>query len=124
MVRVLIVDDEPTIRSTVAAMLRMENYAVSTACDGQEGLERARACQPDLIITDFNMPGLNGLELLSAVRREPAMATMPVLMLSGNRVDAGAAGQGRIDGYGFLTKPFTRSQLLGVMQSLLSPARR
>ena len=123
MVRVPIVDDEPTIRSTVAAMLRMENYAVSTACDGQEGLDCARACRPHLIITDFNMPGLNGLELLSAVRREPAMATVPVLMLSGNQVDAGAAGQGRIDGYDFLAKPFTRAQLLGVMQNLLAPVR-
>ena len=87
MVRVLIVDDEPTILSTVAAMLRMENYAVSTACDGQEGLDRARACQPDLIITDFNMPKLNGLALLSPGRRKTpteAGATPP----------AGAPGPG------------------------------
>ena len=123
MVRVLIVDDEPTILSTVAAMLRMENYAVSTACDGQEGLDRARICQPDLIITDFNMPKLNGLELLSAVRREPAMAAVPVLMLSGNKVDAKSAHQGSPEAYDFLAKPFTRAQLLCMMQSLLTPRR-
>ena len=122
MVRILIVDDEPTILNTVAAMLRMENYAVCTACDGQEGLDRARVYQPDLIITDFNMPKLNGLELLSAVRREPAMAAVPVLMLSGNKVDVNSAHHGGPEAYDFLAKPFTRAQLLGMMQSLLTPA--
>ena len=121
MTRILIVDDEPTIRSSMAAMLRMENYQVSTASDGREALDGALQQPPDLIITDYNMPRMNGQQLLEALRAEPATACVPVLMLSGNvtRADASTTG-GAVTANAALVKPFTRAELLSALQTLLA----
>ena len=121
MIRILLVDDEPTIRSTIATMLRMENYEVTTACDGREALDSVLAHGPDLIITDYNMPRMNGQQLLDAVRDTPAVTKVPVLMLSGNtapRRDPAGDAQAPT---AYLIKPFTRAQLLCVLDALLKP---
>lgn len=120
MTRILIVDDEPTIRSSMAAMLRMENYQVSTASDGREALDGALQQPPDLIITDYNMPRMNGQQLLEALRAEPATACVPVLMLSGNVTRADAPAGGAVTANAALVKPFTRAQLLSALQTLLA----
>lgn len=123
MIRILIVDDEPTIRSTIATMLRMENYDVATACDGREALDSVLAHGPDLIITDYNMPRMNGQQLLDAVRDTPSTAMVPVLMLSGNTAPRPSpAGVARTP-TAYLIKPFTRGQLLCVLTTLLNPLR-
>jgi len=121
MTRILIVDDEPTIRSSMAAMLRMENYQVSTASDGREALDGALLQRPDLIITDYNMPRMNGQQLLEALRAEPATAGVPVLMLSGNVTRTDAPTGGAVTANAALVKPFTRAQLLAALQALLAP---
>ncbi len=123
MIRILIVDDEPTIRSTIATMLRMENYEVTTACDGREALDSVLAHGPDLIITDYNMPRMNGQQLLDAVRDIPCIAMVPVLMLSGNTAPRPCSAGDAHTPSAYLIKPFTRAQLLCVLDTLLNPLR-
>src|SRR3970040_1205445 len=70
MAKILVVDDEPSIVNLVAAYLKPEGYEVYTAMDGPSGLKAARAFKPDLVILDVMLPGMDGIELLSRLRRE------------------------------------------------------
>ena len=70
MAKILVIDDEPSITNLVSAYLKPEGYQVYTASDGPSGLKAARAFKPDLIILDIMLPGMDGLELLSRLRRE------------------------------------------------------
>ena len=70
MTKILVIDDEPSIVNLVQAYLKPEGYEVFTASDGPAGLKAARAFKPDLIILDVMLPGMDGLELLSKLRRE------------------------------------------------------
>ena len=68
--RILVIDDEQSILNLVSAYLRPEGYEVYTALDGPSGLKAARAYRPDLIVLDIMLPGMDGIELLSRLRRE------------------------------------------------------
>ena len=70
MTKILIIDDEPSIVNLVQAYLKPEGYEVYTASDGIRGLKAARAYKPDLIVLDLMLPGMDGMELLSQLRRE------------------------------------------------------
>ncbi len=117
-IRVLVVDDDPFIRTTVSMLLKLEGYEVRSAADGCAGLQAARDYLPDLILSDLNMPYLDGYGLLAAVRADLALCGTRFLLLTGES-DAGQA-QGRGDALadGRLAKPFAREQLLGVLRSL------
>ena len=116
--RILVVDDEPFIRMTVAMLLRLEGHEVSVAADGLEGLRAASDARPDVILTDLYMPGLDGRQLLAAVRADPALAHTHVVLLTGDTeappvdVEPGAVPDG------LLTKPFQRDQLLSILNAL------
>lgn len=82
--RLLIVDDSPTVVSLLQLVFESDNYEVTTARDGMEGLEKVRQWKPDLIVTDSLMPNLDGFELLRIVRTEPSTKDIPVIMLTGS----------------------------------------
>lgn len=83
--KLLIVEDDQNIRITLTEMFRMEGYSVVTARDGDEGYLQALAHNPDLIITDLNMPILDGVELAKLIRRERGkISAVPILALSAN----------------------------------------
>ncbi len=114
--RVLVVDDEPFIRTTVSMMISLEGHVVETAADGEAGLRLAQQQLPDVILTDLHMPRMDGLALLAAVRNNPAMAHIRVIFLTGDTSTVGAATTGpRADAQ--LSKPFTRVQLLAALKS-------
>lgn len=109
-VRILVIEDEPRIRSFVARALVAEGYAVDEGCDGAEGLERARGADYDLVVLDLLLPRLDGLDVLRSLHRSDP--DLPVLILSA-RDDLAT----KLQGFGcgasdFLTKPFALDELL------------
>lgn len=80
--RLLVVDDSPTALSILKATLEGRQYEVETASDGAEGLEKARAFSPDLILTDTIMPGVDGFAFLESLKENAAMRSIPVIMLT------------------------------------------
>jgi DNA-binding NarL/FixJ family response regulator len=109
---ILIIEDQPDMRENIATILEMENYAVLDACNGQEGLERAREEKPDLILCDVMMPAMNGHEFLRRMREDRTIAGTPFIFLTarGEKNDVRAGMNLGADDY--LTKPATATELL------------
>jgi DNA-binding response OmpR family regulator len=107
--RVLVVDDEPSLREAVRYNLLRAGYIVEEAADGSEALARARATQPDLVILDVMLPGVDGLKVCRTLRQE---SDVPILLLSarGEEVDRVLGLELGADDY--LTKPFAMRELL------------
>ena len=80
--RVLLVDDDPTTRNLISHFLRLEGILVEKAHSGSEGLARAKSGAPDLLIIDATVPGMDGGEFLTLLRKDPETRDLPVLMLS------------------------------------------
>ena len=116
---VLAVDDSPSIRQMVSFTLKSAGYAVEDAVDGQAGLERAREKHFDLVLTDQNMPRMDGLTLIRTLRGQPDYRRVPILMLTTESSDEMKA-QGRAAGAtGWLVKPFDAVKLLEVIRMVL-----
>jgi two-component system, OmpR family, phosphate regulon response regulator PhoB len=122
--RVLIVDDDPDIRDVVSAMLEAVGLSVSTTDSGESALERVVAEAFDLVVLDWNLPRMTGTDLCRAIRKDPALAALPVLFLTANAssqdmIEAFASG-----GDDFVTKPFRAPELGARIFSLLRRARK
>ncbi|MGC8519901.1 MAG: chemotaxis response regulator CheY [Steroidobacteraceae bacterium] len=116
----LVVDDFSTMRRIVKDVLHEIGYAnVQEAEDGNSALPMLQAGQFDVLITDWNMPGMPGLELLKAVRSDPKLKGMPVLMLTAEakREQIVEAAQAGVNGY--LVKPFTPATLKEKLAKIL-----
>lgn len=79
---ILIVEDETGIRTAMSLVLEMEGYQVSQAGDGREGLRRLLETVPDLVITDYMMPLMNGVEMIREIRAREEFRTLPIIMLT------------------------------------------
>lgn len=104
----LVVDDSPTMRRIVCNALKEIGYSdLVEAGDGEEALEQFAAAQPEFVITDWNMPNMNGLDLTKSIRADPANGDLPILMITtrGMKEDVLAAMQARVNNY--VVKPFT-----------------
>jgi two-component system, OmpR family, response regulator MprA len=117
--RVLIVEDEPHIRDLVALHLRLEGLTIVAVGDGNEGLRYARSEPFDVIVLDLMLPGLDGVTVCRAIRREPPNSDVPILMLT-----ARTETEDRVKGLDtgaddYLPKPFERSELLARIRALL-----
>lgn len=114
--RILVVDDEPALVEALTYSLRRERYEVATAVSGTEALARARAEQPDLVVLDIMLPGLDGLQVCRALRAE---SSVPILLLSakGEEVDRVIGLEIGADDY--LTKPFAMRELLARVRAML-----
>lgn len=110
--RILVVDDEPVNLMLVSGILSDDYQVLPVAADGGDGLARALAERPDLVITDIAMPGLTGYDLCHALKEDPATQAIPVLFLSGVvGLDEHLAGHA-VGGEDFLEKPFKPAELL------------
>ena len=87
MSRILVVDDSETVLAFLRTILEHEQYEVATATNGNDGLALAHQSLPDLVVTDSNMPGLDGFGLLHALRSDPATEAVPVIMLTSGAPD-------------------------------------
>ena len=119
---ILVVDDEPTVRTFVSNILKLEGFQLMQACDGLDALEQIqqRSDPVDLVLTDIRMPRMNGVEL--ARKLHELYPGLPVLYISGYAFDVEderAKYAGRP--CGFVPKPFTRKSLLEAVQKCLAP---
>jgi two-component system response regulator MtrA len=114
--RILLVEDDPSIREVTALGLTAAGFGVTAAADGAEGLERWRADRPDLVLLDVMLPRLDGLEVLRAIRRE---ATTPVVMLTAraDTIDVVVGLESGADDY--VRKPFEMPELVARVRAAL-----
>lgn len=105
---ILVIDDEQNILNVVTAYLRAEGYSVHTAADGPTGLEAAQTLQPDLIVLDVMLPGLDGIELLTRLRRE---SDVYVIMLTAKSEETDKIVGLSVGADDYLTKPFSPREL-------------
>lgn len=116
---ILAVDDSASIRQMVSFTLKQAGYTVVDAVDGQDGLAKAKAQQADLVITDLNMPNMNGLDLIRSLRTEANYKFTPILMLT-TESDESKKMEGKQAGAtGWIVKPFNPEQLLKVIERVL-----
>lgn len=120
MATILAVDDSASIRQAVKIALGSAGHTVSEATDGADGLNRATATAFDLIITDLNMPEMDGLTMIRQLRRSPAYAGIPILFLT-TESDASVKSQAKAAGAtGWITKPFASDQLTRIVNKVLA----
>ncbi|HET6713296.1 MAG TPA: response regulator [Actinomycetota bacterium] len=118
-VRILIVEDHPTMREAMRLVLEGEGFSIEEAADGQRALEMVRADPPDLMFLDMNIPGSSGAEVLSAVRADPVTAGVRVIIVTAD----GEEGRERAMALGadeYFTKPFSPITLLRTVERVLS----
>ena len=118
--RVLVADDEVHILQVVSYKLRNAGLEVLMASDGTEALELAKTEEPDLLIVDYQMPGLNGLEVCLGLREEPGGREVPAIMLTARGLDV---EQSELDKAGIrmvIAKPFSPREVLSAVEELLS----
>lgn len=119
MANILAVDDSPSMRKMVSFTLKEAGHNVVTAENGQQGLEAAKAEKADLVLTDINMPTMDGISLVKALRELPDYAHVPILVLT-TESGANKKMEGKTVGAtGWLVKPFNPEKLLEVVSKVL-----
>jgi DNA-binding response OmpR family regulator len=119
--KILLIDDEPEFVEMMQLRLEANNYKVTTAGDGEEGLKKALTLKPDLVLLDIMMPGVDGIEVLRTLRKHPEMRMVPVIMLTARgetksifrAQDAGATE--------YVIKPCETAELLRLVKKHITP---
>ena len=124
--RILVVEDERDIAALVAYHLTKEGYRVRTAEGGSEALEATRSERPDLVLLDLMLPGFSGYEVLAELRRRPATADVPVVVLTARKDEADRVKGLELGADDYITKPFSPRELVlrvgAVLRRAQSPA--
>src|SRR5512140_348971 len=116
MAKILVIDDEPSIVNLVTAYLKPEGYEVHTAADGPAGLKAARTFKPDLIVLDLMLPGMDGIELLSRLRRE---SEVYVILLTAKTEETDKIVGLSVGADDYVTKPFSPRELTARIKAAL-----
>jgi len=120
--RLLLVEDDPTLRQALIFNLSREGYEVSAAADGEAGLDAARNERLDLVLLDVMLPGMSGIEVLRVLRREGVTTPVIILSAKGDEIDRVVGLKIGADDY--VTKPFSRPELLARIEAVLRRERR
>jgi two-component system alkaline phosphatase synthesis response regulator PhoP len=120
--RLLLVEDDPTLRQALAFNLTREGYEVSTAADGESALEAARSERLDLVLLDVMLPGMSGVEVLRVLRREGVTTPVIILSAKGDEIDRVVGLKIGADDY--VAKPFSRPELLARIEAVMRRGRR
>ena len=103
----LIVDDSKVIRKVARHILETLEFSVEEAGDGREALERCEASMPDVVLLDWNMPVMNGLDMLKSIRADATLAKLPVLMVTAEAKKENIIAAAQSGANGYVVKPFT-----------------
>lgn len=122
--RILVVDDDRDICRSIEVVLRLEGYDVRIAHEGEEALEQARQTQPDLILLDMMMPGIDGYEVTKRLRHDPRTATASIIMLTARALPADKVLGLTAGCDDYIVKPFDPSELVARVQSALRRSRQ
>lgn len=119
--RLLIVDDSASLRQVVSMTLKAAGYEVVEACDGKDALAKLDGQKLNLIISDVNMPNMDGLTFLKEVKKHPSYRFTPIVMLT-TETEQGKRDQARAAGAkGWVVKPFQPQQMLDAVSKLVLP---
>jgi DNA-binding response OmpR family regulator len=113
--KILIAEDDPSVRFTLEFLLQDEGYEVLLAEDGEQAFDLAKAHLPDMILLDHIMPKMDGREVAVALREDPATTSIPILMLSGMGPDRDTA----VEGVDYIGKPFSPDELAARLKKAL-----
>ena len=119
--KILVVDDDLPLRTLMQNLLREFSYEPLLAKSGDEALAIARATPPDVILLDLNMPGLSGEETIAALKKEPELASVPIMILTGEPM--GRAELERLGAWGGVQKPFDLPRLLAAIREAIATRR-
>ncbi len=123
MTKVIVADDDETIRMLVRVLLQRAGFEVSEAKNGQEALALAEELQPAVLIVDSMMPVMDGMETITRLQANPAIKDIPTLMLSGRRGSEDIVSALREGADDYITKPFDRAELIERVRRLAATAR-
>ncbi len=121
--RVLVIDDEPTVRRTIRRTLDGPHCEVLTAQDGPEGLAMVHAHKPNLVIVDVRMPGMDGYAVCAELQNDPFTSGIPILMLSGLSSPAHVISGLSFGADSYVTKPFDADELRARVHRMLIRSR-
>jgi CheY-like chemotaxis protein len=119
MTRILMVEDDPMIRDMLSRLLTLEGYQVIVACDGSQGVQRARVDRPDLIVMDMGLPVLNGWQATHRIRSMPATRAIPIIALTAYAMKEDRARCLAVGCDEYETKPVEFNRLVEKIQNLL-----
>lgn len=120
-IKVLVVDDSRTVVHSLRTVLEQDGYTVIEAYDGMTAIELAKAHQPDLILMDVIMPGLNGFQATRKIRKDPATHAIPIIIISGTEQPTEQFWLSKLGANDFLGKPIIRGDLFTKLESQLYP---
>ena len=119
MAKILVVDDSTSVRNMVTFTLKQEGYDVAEAVDGKDALAKAGSGRFDLVLSDVNMPNMDGITLCGELRKMPAFKFTPILMLTTESSDAMKAKGKQAGATGWLVKPFNPEKLISTIKRVI-----
>jgi DNA-binding response OmpR family regulator len=116
---ILIIEDDRLAARILELSLKQDGYQVVTALDGQRGLELAQTQQPDLVLLDVMMPGMDGFEVCSQLRANPMTANLPIVIITVRSQAADKQTASKFGVSGYITKPFRRAELVATIKAAM-----
>ena len=122
MIKILVIDNEPSLRKIIQTNLSASGYDVTVAENGEQGIKLAKNLRPDLVLLDIKMPGISGWDVLTVFRADPGLKKVPVIIMTAFMRESEGANARQM-GASFMEKPFGVSDLLGKVEKALGGQR-
>jgi len=121
--KILVIEDDEYSRDALAHLLAAEGYEAQSASDGESGLTKAHEMQPDVIVLDLNLPGIDGKQVIQMIRNDGPLRDVPILIVTGDE-DRAAQSAVELGADGYLTKPVEFDNLIRAIDKLRGAANR
>lgn len=122
--RILLIDDEPSVTASVSQYLKLEGFAPFIENNGKNGLEWLKTNRADLVLLDVNMPEMDGVQVLRAIKKDKKLQHIPVIFLTANSEEAQQLQGWQGGAAHYITKPFDMNELISAIQLTLEEKRR